>query len=121
MTKLLFYCRDREILTPQRRSCDQINTLKIARNKAHKSFDPLWRERAYRTGESIILCRSLAYKWLSEEMNIKEKYCHMRYLTKKDCKKVLKICLIASNSLKFSHQEDDDWIRDNAGFLYLGK
>lgn len=55
--------------------------LRSVRMEAHRCFDRIWK--------SSILGRKDAYKWLSEQLNIPEPYCHIGYFKIDTCKKVI--------------------------------
>ncbi len=65
-----------------------------ARRRAHSVFDPLWS-----SGE---MTRSGAYKWLSEQMGIKKRYCHIGYFGVEECNQVIEIMANRNNG------EDDE-------------
>lgn len=54
-----------------------------ARFMAHLSFDVLWKEGA--------LTRSEAYAWLSREMGISPKKCHIALMNVNQCRRVIKL------------------------------
>ncbi len=54
--------------------------LRKARNLAHSSFDPIWRDG--------LLSRGEAYKWLAKELNIKQSDCHIAMFEIETCRKV---------------------------------
>lgn len=58
--------------------------LRQAKKRAHFAFDPLWRR-----GD---MNRREAYKWISEELQILPRYCHIGMFNLKQCKKLIKIC-----------------------------
>lgn len=59
------------------------NRLRNLRKMAHNRFDPLWRKRK--------MSRGNAYKWLSEQMNIPVKECHIGMFNEEQCLQVVKI------------------------------
>ena len=58
--------------------------LRAAKSKAHKAFDELWRD-------GYISSRSVAYKWLSEELKINSNECHIGMFSVEQCDKVVSI------------------------------
>lgn len=62
--------------------------LRIAKQLAHSSFDPMWRN-----GKQS---RSNAYSWLAEKLSIEKKECHIGMFDIEMCNKVVEIC----NSIK---------------------
>ena len=59
---------------------------------AHASFDPLWKKKMQLTSCSKSKARKLAYKWLSSELNIDIKDCHIGEFDIDTCKQVINIC-----------------------------
>ena len=59
--------------------------LRKARNQAHTEFDKLWR------GNTRILTRFNAYKWLAEEMDLKQEDTHIALFEIEQCKKVVEL------------------------------
>lgn len=53
------------------------------RMMAHAHFDEIWK-----TG---IMCRSEAYAWLSLEMELSSKMCHISSMDASQCKKVIEV------------------------------
>lgn len=61
--------------------------LRKARMRAHAAFDILWKTNQMR--------RSEAYRWLSKELGIRHKKCHISWLSLEDC---LKVPLVVSRT-----------------------
>jgi len=56
--------------------------------KAHQSFDPLWKSGP----EKYFKSRTKAYKWLSNELNLRPSKCHIGMMGISMCKKVVLVC-----------------------------
>jgi len=56
-----------------------------ARKAAHAAFDPLWQTGAFAT-------RNKAYDWLSEQIGIPRKQCHMALMTEDQARLVAEAC-----------------------------
>lgn len=62
-------------------------------NKAHKSFDAIWK--------SGIVERGLAYSWLAREMDIDYADCHFSNFSISECKHAYELCeLVKARMLK---------------------
>lgn len=57
--------------------------LRKARNEAHKEFDVIWHTNR--------MTRTLAYGWLSRQMNIDYKLCHIGMFDVAQCKQAVEI------------------------------
>lgn len=55
------------------------------RNKAHIEFDKLWK------GNTKKMSRGMAYKWLSDKMNLKQDETHIALFNVEQCKECIKI------------------------------
>jgi hypothetical protein len=62
--------------------------LRAARNRAHASFDPLWKSLKKKNA------RKRAYKWLAEQMGIENvgRDCHIGLFDQAQCAQVVEIC-----------------------------
>lgn len=58
--------------------------LRMAKQAAHASFDPLWKDGK--------MSRASAYKWLSEQLGINRKDCHIGMFDEETCERVVSIC-----------------------------
>lgn len=58
--------------------------LRAWKNKAHNSFDPIWK--------SGMMNRSRAYSWLADKMGLPKKKCHIGMFGIEQCQKVVRIC-----------------------------
>lgn len=58
--------------------------LRAEKQKAHRSFDPLWK-----SGE---MSRSDAYSWLAHKLGITKKECHIGLFDIDMCRKVVVVC-----------------------------
>lgn len=56
--------------------------LRRLKSKAHRAFDPIWREAKAMT-------RKQAYRWLAGAMNIDPQWCHIGMFNEKQCKQVI--------------------------------
>lgn len=57
--------------------------LRTLKKMAHDSFDKIWKQK--------IMSRSKAYKWLSKNLGIPEKYTHIGMFSEETCKKVIEL------------------------------
>lgn len=55
------------------------------RNKVHIEFDKLWK------GSTKRMSRGMAYRWLSDKMNLKQDETHIALFNVEQCKKCIKI------------------------------
>lgn len=60
--------------------------LRILRNKGHKIFDPLWKEK------KVFKSQKEAYKWLSVKMDIPLEFTHFGMFTNDQCHKAISFC-----------------------------
>lgn len=60
--------------------------LRRARSMAHSAFDVIWKDQH--------LDRTVAYHWLSHEMNIEPEKCHIGMMNVEECKRVVDICFV---------------------------
>ena len=60
-------------------------SLRTERSKAHKVFDPMWRD-----GD---MSRKDAYAWLARELNIEVNNCHIAMFDIETCKRAIQICM----------------------------
>lgn len=58
--------------------------LRAAKMKAHAAFDPIWKDGAMKRGS--------AYAWLSDQLGIDKKDCHIGMFDVDMCKKVVDVC-----------------------------
>lgn len=58
--------------------------LRQAKNAAHRAFDPLW--------QSGKMTRTGAYRWLSKQLGIAPKNCHIGMFDVATCEQVQQIC-----------------------------
>lgn len=59
--------------------------LRMWRSRAHREFDPLWRE------QMVFRSRAKAYKWLREAMNLLPWECHIGKMEVWQCKEVIEL------------------------------
>jgi hypothetical protein len=57
--------------------------LRELKKKAHAAFDPLWKDK--------FMSRDVAYKWLSNKLNIPLEFTHIGMFGEDTCKKVIEI------------------------------
>jgi zinc-finger-containing domain len=69
--------------------------LRKARMEAHAAFDPLWKTQQFES-------RGRAYSWLSSQLGIHRKKCHISWLSLEDCRRVP--ALVAARTI---HRFDD--------------
>ncbi len=60
--------------------------LRYWKHQAHEAFDRLWK------GDSKVMNRHQAYKWLSDQLGIPPEYTHIGMFKKETCQKVVKLC-----------------------------
>jgi hypothetical protein len=65
--------------------------LRVAKQKAHGEFDPLWK--------SGYMSRGRAYGWLSIQMDLPKEKTHIGMFTEKQCKQVVDICRKAKSHI----------------------
>ena len=58
--------------------------LRLAKNKAHAAFDPIWRDGSMKRRE--------AYKWLAARLDIDPKSCHIGMMDVDMCLRVIEVC-----------------------------
>lgn len=58
--------------------------LRKAKKAAHAAFDPMWKKGTMK--------RTVAYRWLSQQLGIPEKCCHIGMFDVDQCKQVIVIC-----------------------------
>jgi hypothetical protein len=56
---------------------------RLLRKEAHLAFDKLWQEGLY--------SRSVAYRWLAEQLNISFESCHISWLSKKQLRTTIQL------------------------------
>ena len=66
--------------------------LRQAKMLAHSFFDPLWIKKMKTAGVSKGAARSLAYRWLSKQMGMNPKECHIAMFDVDLCLKVVEAC-----------------------------
>ena len=59
--------------------------LRAAKSKAHAAFDPLWKERHFKS-------RRRAYNWLAQELRIPARDCHIGLFDLELCALVVECC-----------------------------
>ena len=66
--------------------------LRKYRSLAHKAFDPLWEKKQKRDNIKVYEARNSGYKWLSKQLGVKPKQCHIGKADAEMCKKIIAIC-----------------------------
>lgn len=59
--------------------------LRMLKHQVHEVFDKTWQYKLFRS-------RRQAYKWLSKQLDIPEKYTHVGMFNEETCKKAIIIC-----------------------------
>ncbi len=62
------------------------------KQRAHAVFDHLWQGKMRRDKCSKNQARKAGYKWLSEQIGIPFKNCHIGYFNENQCRQVVEIC-----------------------------
>lgn len=62
------------------------------KKRAHAAFDGLWRRKMSVHGCAKKKARGKGYRWLSEQMGIDEKRCHIGMFDVEQCQQVVEIC-----------------------------
>lgn len=105
MSKPIFYCRQcgsyvglhQDSMKPKGYIANE--NLREWRIKAHSSLDNLWKQKMLQNPDLTKgVARRLAYKWLSNELNIHYKLCHIAFFDEYLCQKV---CVICSPYMKY--------------------
>ena len=63
-----------------------------ARIAAHAAFDRLWQAKMKRERCSKKAARSAGYKWLSEQLGIEPRLCHIGMMNAADARRVAQLC-----------------------------
>lgn len=66
--------------------------LRLKKIAAHYYFDKLWKLKMDTANISKSKARLAAYKWLSQEMNIPKRYCHIGMFDTAECEAAIAIC-----------------------------
>lgn len=66
--------------------------LRLAKQEAHAAFDPLWKRKMEREGISKTKARGAGYKWLSEQLGIDRRRCHIGHMDVAACRRVVELC-----------------------------
>ena len=66
-------------------------SLRKAKIAAHAQFDPIWRVPV-KYGVPKSVARKNAYAWLSQQLNIPMKRCHIGYFDIETCRRVAEVC-----------------------------
>ena len=67
-------------------------TLRRLRGQAHSAFDPLWKAKMSIDKCSKAKARGAGYKWLSAQLGIDPKHCHIGMFQEDLCKRTIEIC-----------------------------
>jgi hypothetical protein len=66
--------------------------LRALRVQAHISFDSVWKQKTKTDNVSNRFARSLGYAWLSNELDIPLRKCHIGMFGETLCIKTIKLC-----------------------------
>lgn len=66
--------------------------LRKLKEKAHSIFDVLWKRKKRIEGISKTRARKEGYKWLSNQLKIPHRYCHIAMFNKRQCIEVILLC-----------------------------
>ena len=66
--------------------------LRSWKKKAHFLFDDLWKRKIIKERCAKSRARTAAYQWLSKQLGIDPKYCHIGFFDLEQCKNVVKVC-----------------------------
>jgi hypothetical protein len=66
--------------------------LRVAKQTAHASFDPLWHRVQKRELCSQGKARRAAYAWLAEQMGMPKDACHIGHMDLDQCRQVVEVC-----------------------------
>lgn len=69
--------------------------LRQAKQEAHAAFDPLWKFHTFSNGYQT-MTRTMAYKWLAEQLKIEVANCHIGIMDVEMCRRVVEVCAIRS-------------------------
>lgn len=69
--------------------------LRQAKQEAHAAFDPLWKFHTFKDGYQT-MTRTMAYKWLAEQLEIEVTVCHIGMMDVEMCRRVVEVCAIRS-------------------------
>lgn len=67
--------------------------LRAWKSKAHTAFDPLWKRKMIKDSCSKTKARKAGYKWLSGELGVEPKDCHIGMFDVDMCKRVVGACI----------------------------
>lgn len=65
--------------------------LRQAKQDAHAAFDPKWKFHTFRDGYQT-MTRTMAYKWLAEQLGIPIEQCHIGMFDVETCGRVVEVC-----------------------------
>jgi len=68
--------------------------LRAAKVNAHSVFDPLWKRKMDKEGCSKKEARKAGYYWLSKQLGISMKECHIGMFDVSMCKRVVEVCRV---------------------------
>lgn len=74
--------------------------LRRAKKKAHSYFDELWMYAIVKQKRTKYEARNAAYRWLSKELDIPAKYCHIGMFDVETCEQVAELCQSIVKTLK---------------------
>jgi hypothetical protein len=73
--------------------------LRMLRQKAHKLFDPLWKNNTFES-------RNGAYEWLAEELDIPTLSCHISHFREPQCYKAIAVLENYFNAIELEKHEE---------------
>jgi hypothetical protein len=96
-------------------------SLRLLRTQAHKHFDKLWKEKAFRqavatqTASNIheAEARKEGYQWLSKSLGIPLEFMHIGMLNIEQCRSVIELCLPFSRRIDENRQAKLDILEAN--------
>lgn len=71
--------------------------LRAAKKRAHKYFDNLWKQKMAKDNLIKRHAQDMAYKWLSQELNIDFSITHISMFNIELCEQVVKLCKLYYN------------------------
>ena len=112
---MVYYCLDCDARVGVHQGTDKAlgrlanAELRKAKKEAHRYFDALWKAQAKQTPPNYSpqkwrrKCRSNAYKWLSEQLQVPVQFCHIGMFDVEYCYKIVELCK------NYSHNTNHDY------------
>ena len=80
-----------------------VKVVRLARSRAHKAFDPLWKAKQERAPKGQKrAARALGYQWLADQLGLAGDECHIGLFDEAQCKRVVEICTPYTKKLRTS-------------------